>query len=81
LAEPSTAPHWTQGVAARSKTISKWFTGWQLFEKIWDIGPSGSSPISSKDFCVSASAITGAHPLNTLSAFPPANTAPYILGR
>jgi len=29
LTAPSTAPHWTQDVAARSKTISNWFTGWQ----------------------------------------------------
>src|SRR5271169_6405867 len=41
--------------------------------------PSGSSPTGSKDFCAAASAITGAHPLNTLSAFPAANTAAYIL--
>src|SRR5271169_2193 len=41
-------------------------------------GPSGSSPKGSKDFCAAASAITGAHPHNTLSAFPAANTAAYI---
>jgi hypothetical protein len=29
--------------------------------------------------CSSTSAITGAHPHNTLSAFPATNTAPYIL--
>jgi hypothetical protein len=39
-------------------------------------GLSGPSPTGSKDFWTAKSAITGAHPHDTLSAFPPVNTAP-----
>jgi hypothetical protein len=54
----------------------------ELFEKIWDIGAQAiSSPSGSETFRVAPSAIPGAHLHNTLSAFPPAYPAPYILDR